>query len=149
MFTSSKVTTSINQTSDRAFIQYHPYGITPVAEGSTPTIGTSGEAGKLVIGIGNDNDDMVYLQTPSTTGLKHLVGADIYTILDTGNYTSILDSRYRPMAGTWSGNNVPGTREFGFRTNDGNGEVAFKSNSGTMNMIIDGEIYCTDSSYKV
>ena len=62
---------------------------------------------------------------------------------------SVDSNVYRPIAGTWSGSGVPGTREFGFRTNDGAGEVAFKSNNGTMNMIIDGEIYCTDSSHKV
>lgn len=73
----------------------------------------------------------------------------LYEFVSTYNYSSLLDGRYRPMGGGWSGNSVPGTREFGFVTNDGSGEVAFKSNSGTMNMIIDGEIYCTDSSHKV
>ena len=53
------------------------------------------------------------------------------------------------MGGGWSGNGVPGTREFGFVTNDASGEVAFKSYNGTMNMIIDGNIYVTDSSYQV
>ncbi len=90
LFTSSKgKTTDINQPSDRAFIQYHPYGVTLSAEGSLPTIGTTGETGKLVIGVGNDADDMVYIQTPSTTGIKHIVGTSIYTMWDSGNFTNL------------------------------------------------------------
>lgn len=89
LFTSSKGTTSINQTSDKAFIQYHPYGVTLSDEGSLPTIGTTGESGKLVIGVGNDDDDMVYIQAPSTTGIKHIVGTNIYTIWDSGNFTNL------------------------------------------------------------
>ena len=89
LFTSSKGTTSINQTTDRAFIQYHPYGVTLSAEGTLPTIGTTGESGKLVIGVGNDADDMVYIQAPSTTGIKHIVGTSIYTIWDSGNFTNL------------------------------------------------------------
>ncbi len=75
LFTSSKGTTSINQTSDKGFIQFQPYGGT----------NTSGEANKLIIGVGNDGDDMVYLQTPSATGLKHAVGTNVYTIWDANN----------------------------------------------------------------
>ena len=73
----------------------------------------------------------------------------MYEFVSTYNYSSLLDGRYRPMGGSWAGNSVPGTREFGFTTNDGGGEVAFKSNSGTMNMIIDGNIYVTDNSHLV
>jgi len=44
-FLSSKGNTTINYPSDRAFIQYHPYGITTyTAEGTAPTLATSGEA---------------------------------------------------------------------------------------------------------
>ena len=73
----------------------------------------------------------------------------MYEFVSTYNYSSLLDGRYRPMGGGWSGNGVPGTREFGFTTNDGSGEVAFKSYNNTMNMIIDGNIYVTDNSYQV
>ena len=75
LFTSSKGTTSINQTSDKGFIQFQPYG----------GANTSGESNKLVIGVGNDSDDMVYLQTPSSVGLKHVVGSTPYTIWDSNN----------------------------------------------------------------
>lgn len=85
-FTSSKGTTSINQPSDHAFIQYHPFGITTLAaEGTKPTLATSGEKGILVIGIGNDastssSGDSVYLQTCDWVGLKHNVANTVYTI---------------------------------------------------------------------
>ena len=75
LFTSSKGTTSINQTSDKGFIQFQPYGRTA----------TSGESNKLVIGVGNDNDDMVCLQTPSITGLRHAVGTSTYVIPANGD----------------------------------------------------------------
>ena len=90
VFTSSKGTTSINQTSDKAFIQFHPLGVTTLtAEGTNPTLSTSGEANKLVIGVGNDSDDMIYLQTPGGTGLRHIVsGTNNYIILDSGNWSS-------------------------------------------------------------
>ena len=74
---------------------------------------------------------------------------DSNTILHTGNYAGVLDSRYRPKAGNWSGSGVPGTRQFGFTSDDGNGEVAFLLDNNKLNMIIDGDIYCTDNSYKV
>ena len=73
---------NINSPSDRAFIQYHPYGVTnAVAEGTTaPTLAASGEAGRFVIGIGNDATDYLVLQTPSVDGLKHQVGTTTYTV---------------------------------------------------------------------
>lgn len=74
---------------------------------------------------------------------------DSNTILHTGNYAGVLDSIYRPKAGNWSGSGVPGTRQFGFTSDDGNGEVAFLLDNNKLNMIIDGDIYCTDNSYKV
>jgi len=49
---------NVNAPSDRAFIQYHACGITTAtAENTNPTLATSGEAGRLVIGIGNDATD--------------------------------------------------------------------------------------------
>lgn len=75
LFTSSKGTTSINQPSDKGFIQFQPYGGTA----------TSGESNRLVIGVGNDASDKVYLQTPSLDGLIHAVGASTYVIPANGN----------------------------------------------------------------
>ena len=83
LFMSTKGTgnTNINSPSDRAFIQYHPYGVTTAtAEGTAPTLATSGEAGRFVIGIGNDATDYLVLQSPSVDGLKHQVGATTYTV---------------------------------------------------------------------
>lgn len=79
LFTSSKGTNSINQTQDKGFIQFQSYGGT----------NTTGEENKLVIGVGNDSTDMVYIQTPSVTGLKHVVGTNPYTIWDSGNLTKL------------------------------------------------------------
>ena len=75
LFTSSKGTTSINQTSDKGFIQFQSYGGT----------NTSGENNILLIGVGNDSTDRVYLQTPSVTGLKHAIGTSVYTIPTNGD----------------------------------------------------------------
>ena len=75
LFTSSKGTTSINQPSDKGFIQFQSYGGTA----------TSGESNRLVIGVGNDADDKVYLQTPSLAGLIHAVGTLNYVIPANGN----------------------------------------------------------------
>lgn len=87
--------TNINSPSDRAFIQYNPYGVTAAAEGTTPTLATSGEAGRFVIGVGNDAADYLVLQSPSVDGLKHQVGATTYTVatlnatVTTANYPII------------------------------------------------------------
>lgn len=78
-----------------------------------------------------------------------LLGSNNYKVIHTGNYAGVLDSRYRPKAGTWRGSGVPGTRQFGFTSDDGKGEVAFLLDNNKLNMIIDGDIYCTDNSYKV
>lgn len=78
-----------------------------------------------------------------------LLGSNNYKVIHTGNYAGVLDSRYRPKAGIWSGSGVPGTRQFGFTSDDGNGEVAFLLDNNKLNMIIDGDIYCTNNSYKV
>ena len=95
---SSGTVTNINQPSDRAFIQYHACGITTAtAEGTNPTLATSGEAGRLVIGIGNDTADQIWLQTPSHTSLIHQTGASSYVIPDTGNTTGTIGSATQPM----------------------------------------------------
>ena len=86
VFSSSKGDTSINRPSDCAFIQYHPYGVSAAtAVGTNPTIGTSGETGRFVIGIHNDSGDQLWLQTSAANDLKHVVGANVYTIYDSGN----------------------------------------------------------------
>lgn len=88
-FVSDKGGTNINAPSDRAFIQFHAYGITTAtAENANPTLATSGEANRLVIGVGNDATDEVWLQTPATSGLKHQVGATTYTIPSVASYTT-------------------------------------------------------------
>lgn len=85
-FISDKGGSNINQPGDRAFIQYHAYGIGALsAENVAPTLSTSGEAGRLVIGIGDNatgtTEDQVYIQTPGSDGLKHLYnGTTLYTI---------------------------------------------------------------------
>lgn len=74
------------------------------------------------------------------------------TILDTYNYAGILDNRYRKVGGTWKASTCPGTREFGFVSNNGAGEVSFSydtARGGVLNMSIDGDIYCNDAGYRV
>lgn len=85
-FISQKGDTSINKPSDCAFIQFQPYGTgTLAAIGSAPTLNNSGEVNRLVIGVSNDSNDILVLQTPATTGLKHVVATNSYTIWDAGN----------------------------------------------------------------
>lgn len=97
-FVSGKGNTAINYPSDRAFIQFHPYGVTTyTAEGTAPTLATSGEAATLVIGVGNDTTDTIHLQTPGRTGLYHQVGANYYTIPDTNNTTGTVGSSSLPV----------------------------------------------------
>lgn len=97
LFISGKGTTTINQPSDRAFIQFHPYGVTAAAEGTAPTIGTSGENNRLVIGVGNDATDQIWLQAPAHTGLIHQLGATSCVIPDTGNATGTVGSATVPV----------------------------------------------------
>jgi len=85
-FISQKGDTVINKPTDCAFIQFQPYGVTTqTAIGTQPTLASSGEANRLVIGVNNDSTDSLILQTPTTTGLKHAVGTGLYTIWDSGN----------------------------------------------------------------
>lgn len=86
VFLSEKgLATNINSGTDRAFIQYNPRGVTAAAEGTAPTLTSSGETGRLVIGIGNDATDHIWLQAPDSLGVKHQIGANSYTIADTNN----------------------------------------------------------------
>ena len=104
-FVSDKITastgavTNVNQPSDRAFIQYHACGITTAtAEGTNPTLATSGESGKLVIGIGNDSDDCIWLQTPARLGLIHQIGGTSSCVIpDTGNTSGNVGSATQPV----------------------------------------------------
>lgn len=85
-FISDKGDTTINQPSDRGFIQFHAYGITTAtAEGTNPTLATTGENNRLVIGVGNDATDQVWLQTPGVNGLIHQVGTTSYVIPSLNN----------------------------------------------------------------
>ena len=97
-FLSSLGNTSINYPSDRAFIQYHPRGVTTTtAEGTAPTLATSGEAGRLVIGVGNDAGDKILLQAPGHTDLMHQMGASAGVIPDTNNTTGTVGTQYIPI----------------------------------------------------
>jgi hypothetical protein len=91
---SNKGGTNINNPSDVAFIQYHAHGVTASTYNTTPTEASSGELGRLVIGIGNDSGsgagEELWLQTPGGNDLKHYVVNTAYTILDTGNVSPAL-----------------------------------------------------------
>ena len=65
--------------------------------------------GSGIGGSGYDGKDIYTRTYNSGTG----TWTSWYGLLSTGNYSNVLDSRYRPMGGGWSGNGVPGTREFG------------------------------------
>ena len=98
VFVSDKGTTNINQPTDRGFIQFHAHGITTAAaETSNPTLATSGEANKLVIGVGNDANDEVWIQTPATYGLKHISGTTTYTI---PSINSVISTANHPVIST-------------------------------------------------
>lgn len=105
--------TSINTPSDVAFIQYHPMGVTASAYNTTPTEASSGERSRLVIGIGNDADngsssvgEELWLQTAGANDLKHYVVNTVYTILDSGNYSSYA----LPLSGGSLSGSLTGTR---------------------------------------
>jgi hypothetical protein len=59
-FESEKDGVAINHPTDHAYIQFHPYGID----------GSIGESNRLVIGVANDSDDFVVLQSPYKNGVK-------------------------------------------------------------------------------
>lgn len=78
-FTSQKGDTSINKPSDSGFIQFQPYGVSALSSvGSHPTLKTSGESNALVLGVTNDADDIIVLQSPNISGLRHACGATEY-----------------------------------------------------------------------
>lgn len=95
--TKSGTTTNINGSSDRAFIQYHAYGVTPAAEGTAPTLATSGELGTLVIGVGNDATDTIRLQAPGNAGILHQIGATAYPIPHTTNTNGSVGGTTTPV----------------------------------------------------
>ena len=90
--------TNVNAPSDRAFIQWHSCGVTTYsAEGTAPTLATSGENNILVIGVGNDATDQVRIQTPGRTGLLHQVGNTGYVIPDTNNTSGTVGGGTQPV----------------------------------------------------
>lgn len=85
-FISAKGDTSINRPADCAFIQFQPYGTTTQsAIGTQPTLAGTGEVNRLVIGVNNDTNDRLILQTPNGDGLRHAVATNNYMIWDEGN----------------------------------------------------------------
>ena len=126
-FVSDKGDTTINQPSDRAFIQFHAYGITTAsAENVTPTLATSGESNRLVIGVGNDATDEVWLQTPATYGLKHQVGATTYIIPSVSSYTTTANY---PVISTTTG----GVHAYNTSITMNGGTITATTFSGTFN----------------
>lgn len=94
----------------------------------------------------------------SFRGCNNLVFGDWTKVITEGNYTSTLDTRYRPMNGTWKAPTAPGTRQFGWTSDDGQGEVSFSysasgggigTSGSVLNMSIDGNIFCGDNGYMV
>ena len=78
-FISQKGDTSINKPSDSGFIQFQPYGVSALSSvGQHPTLKTSGETNALVLGVTNDSDDIIVLQSPNVAGLRHACGATEY-----------------------------------------------------------------------
>ena len=78
-FTSQKGDTSINRPSDSGFIQFQPYGVAELSSiGQNPTLKTTGESNALVLGVTNDTDDIIVLQSPNVAGLRHACGTTEY-----------------------------------------------------------------------
>lgn len=143
---STGVITNINQPSDRAFIQYHACGVTTAtAEGTAPTIATSGEAGRLVIGIGNDSGDKIILQAPGTADIIHQLGANGYPIPHTTNTNGSVGGTTTPVyvesgvikaCTAYSSASVNYATSTGKATNDSDGNAInttyLKKSGGTM-----------------
>lgn len=77
---------------DRAFIQYHPYGVNFGNEGNEISSKSEKETGAFVIGIGDnastdvDKEDILYLQAPGDLAIKHVIkDGTAHTIADTNN----------------------------------------------------------------
>lgn len=97
-FTSQKGDTSINKPSDSGFIQFQPYGVSALSSvGSHPTLKTSGETNALVLGVTNDSDDIIVLQSPNVSGLRHTCGATEYYL---PHVTTSITSINRPLLST-------------------------------------------------
>jgi len=82
-FQSEKNGVNINHPTDYGYIQFHPMGI----DGST------GESNKMVIGVANDADDFLVLQSPYKNGVKISfkdatsgTGGTEYTVWHAGNH---------------------------------------------------------------
>jgi len=82
-FQSEKNGVNINHPTDFGYIQFHPMGI----DGST------GESNKMVIGVANDADDFLVLQSPYKNGVKISfkdatsgTGGTEYTVWHAGNH---------------------------------------------------------------
>lgn len=85
-FLSQSGNLSIDSPSDRAFIQYHAKGVSVGgAENVDPTENVANNNATFVIGIGNEAEDQLWLQTVGTNGIKHQIGENSYTIADTHN----------------------------------------------------------------
>jgi hypothetical protein len=126
---------SVTDTTSYAYIKNKPTTLTGYGISASDSLLTSNFQAK--------DSDLTAIAALTGTGFLKRTGADTW---------SLDSSTYRPVGGSWTGASVPGIREFGFVSNNGQGEVAFKydsSSGGVLNMIIDGEIYCTDNSYKV
>ena len=80
-FESEKDGTNINHTTDFGYIQFFPYGVG----------GSFGESNELVIGVSNDSDDHIILNTPTSDGLRYRVGAGTtdYQIWHQANLTNL------------------------------------------------------------
>ena len=97
-FTSQKGDTSINKPSDSGFIQFQPYGVSALSSvGSHPTLKTSGESNALVLGVTNDSDDIIVLQSPNVSGLRHACGTTEYYL---PHVTASTTSINRPLLST-------------------------------------------------
>jgi hypothetical protein len=92
-FQSEKNGVNINHPTDFGYIQFHPMGI----DGST------GESNRMVIGVANDADDFLVLQSPYKNGVKISykdatsgTGGTEYTVWHAGNHGtgSGLDADY-------------------------------------------------------
>lgn len=88
-FTSQKGDTSINRPSDSGFIQFQPYGVAELSSiGQNPTLKTTGESNALVLGVTNDTDDIIVLQSPNVAGLRHTCGKVEYYLPHITTFTT-------------------------------------------------------------
>lgn len=125
-FVSDRGTNNIGQPSDRAFIQYHARAVTTITdENNHPTITTGGDDAVLVIGIGNDEEDQIWVQTQGSTGLKHLIGTTLTTIPSLSATTS---TAYYPVVST----TTPGVNTYNTSVTIEGGVITANSFSGAL-----------------